>query len=120
MINVDAESNFFKSFVRSAGRGHDGWIERTHRKLERGRQRFGDGAYLKIPLAEMVEEIDEEGQDLGGWSCVTTMGLHDKLSKDTLVCENPGRALMLLSEIATIGAELTPKIDELRELLEND
>lgn len=115
-----AESNFFESFIKSVGCGHDGWIERTQDKLERGRKRFGDGAYLKIPLADMVEEVDEEAQDLGGWSCVITMGLHAKLSKNILECDNPGRALTLLSEIATVGATLTPKIDELRELLGND
>jgi len=88
-VHRKAESNFFESFIKSVGCGHDGWIERTQDKLERGRKRFGDGAYLKIPLADMVEEVDEEAQDLGGWYCVITMGLHAKLSTNIIELDNP-------------------------------
>lgn len=115
-----AENKFINSFISGCSAGNDKWRDDTLRKISRGRETFGDYEYLNRTVSSMVEEIYEELQDLGGWSCVAALTVHAKMKDESLSCDNAGLLLSELSNMARAGAELSKALDQLRELAEND
>lgn len=55
------------------------FVRRLQRRLARGAEEYGD-ASLKRPLAETVEEMLQEVEDIAGWAFVMWVQLRTRLN----------------------------------------
>ena len=95
----DWEELFLTGAAHKAGLEPGPWLNDVRDRMDRAQAQYGD-SWATRPLRALVEEVDEEGMDLGGWSSLIGQRLYPAgYEGDTLEL-----ALDLLQRIAQLGA----------------
>jgi hypothetical protein len=95
---------FEVEFLRAASRTTSGeaYVNRVLNRLNKGAAEYDD-SWSKRPVSELLEELGEEGDDLGGWSVLAAQVLQNRngLSSDATT-----QLLQITYRIAQLGAEV--------------
>jgi hypothetical protein len=69
-------------------------------RLEAGEAEYGEDGFRARSLAELLDEIGQEGQDIAGWACLAVQVVHHQVP-DVLIAT---RLVGGLLELAEYGA----------------
>jgi hypothetical protein len=112
--NPQFERAFLDGARYRAGADHVGdFSERVSDRLLRSERQYGRDSYRKLSFGRILNEIEEEALDLGGWSVLAAL-----LAEVTLDDETVPEAQLILQEIAAHGARADGLLSELRRLVD--
>lgn len=104
--DVDAETRFLERASTGDVAGPDSWSARVRARLDRGQTSFGD-AWAARPLDELLQELREEAEDLGGWAALAAQ--HPDLAQ--LGAAERAALLKALQRVAGLGAYADKRLD---------
>ena len=113
--NPSFESSFLDQAERLAGLSSSGFTERVKARLFAAEREYGQDSYLARTMLGLVGEIEQEGEDVTGWSTVAALAAYAKVADEDVRYE----AQLRLQRLASYGPLIAEECRQLRELLES-